>query len=151
MQLKFFYCKNCGKIIAIVKDSGVQTFCCGEAMIELLPQNDDETLSEKHVPIIKVEGNTVSVTVGAKSHPSEVSHFIEWILLQTDKGIQQKWLNPGNSPNVEFAIMTGEKVEAAYDYCNIHNLWKSKGKPIFQPKLTLAKEQNYGQIGGCCE
>lgn len=125
MQLKFYYCRHCGKIISIVKDSGMKTICCSEEMLELIPGTSDG-VSEKHVPIIKVSGNTVSVTVGSKLHPSETAHYIEWILLQTDKGIQQKWLKPGNSPSVDFAVMTGERVQAAYEYCNIHKLWKSQ-------------------------
>ena len=125
MQLKFYYCRHCGKIISIVKDSVVKTICCSEEMLELLPGTTDG-VSEKHIPIIKISGNTVSVTVGSKLHPSETAHYIEWILLQTDKGIQQKWLKPGNSPSVDFAVMTGERVQAAYEYCNIHKLWKSQ-------------------------
>lgn len=135
MQLKFYYCKHCGKIIAIVKNSGTPTICCGEAMVELIPGTTDGPV-EKHVPVIKVSGNTVSVTVGAKIHPSETEHYIEWILLQTDKGIQQKWLDPGNSPNVDFAIMSGEKVEAAFEYCNIHKLWKADYK---KPSVCIKK------------
>lgn len=124
MQLKFFYCKTCGKIIAIVKDSAVPTVCCGSEMEELVPGVSDWA-GEKHVPVIKVLGNTVSVTVGAKIHPSEKEHYIEWILLQTDRGVQQKWLKAGNAPKAEFAIMSGERVEAAYEYCNIHKLWRA--------------------------
>ena len=135
MQLKFYYCKHCGKIIAIVKNSGTPTICCGEAMVELIAGTTDGP-AEKHVPVIKVSGNTVSVTVGAKIHPSETEHYIEWILLQTDKGIQQKWLDPGNSPNVDFAIMSGEKVEAAFEYCNIHKLWKADYK---KPAVCIKK------------
>ncbi|MBQ0052020.1 MAG: desulfoferrodoxin [Treponema sp.] len=127
MQLKFYYCRHCGKIIAIVKDSSVPTICCGEEMVELIPGVSDGN-AEKHVPVIKVMGNTVTVTVGSKIHPSEESHYIEWILLQTDRGIQQKWLRPGNAPQADFAIMTGERVEAAYEYCNVHRLWKVDNK-----------------------
>lgn len=143
MQLKFYYCKHCGKIIAMVKDAGTETICCGEEMSELLPGTSDGDV-EKHVPVIKVSGNTVTVTVGSKLHPSEASHFIEWILLQTDKGIQQKWLKPGNSPNVDFAIMTGEKVEAAFEYCNIHKLFK--GDKIEGQKQI---QKDYCGFGGC--
>ncbi|MCQ2596991.1 MAG: desulfoferrodoxin [Treponema sp.] len=125
MQLKFYHCKKCGKIIAIVKDSGVSTICCGEAMEELVPGVSDG-MAEAHVPVIKINGNTVTVTVGSRLHPSQEEHYIEWILLQTDKGIQQKWLKPGNAPEVEFAVMTGEHVKAAYEYCNIHKLWTKK-------------------------
>ena len=106
-----------------------------KAMVELIPGTTDGP-AEKHVPVIKVSGNTVSVTVGAKIHPSETEHYIEWILLQTDKGIQQKWLDPGNSPNVDFAIMSGEKVEAAFEYCNIHKLWKADYK---KPAVCIKK------------
>ena len=63
MELKFYYCKYCGKIIAIVRDGGTPTICCGEAMSELIPSQSDGSL-EKHVPVIKVKGNHVSVTVG---------------------------------------------------------------------------------------
>lgn len=124
MKLKFYYCKHCGKIIALVKDSGTPTICCGEVMEELVPQVQ-EGLMEKHVPVIKVTGNMVSVVVGSKIHPSEEKHFIEWILLNTDRGIQQKWLSPGESPMADFAIMTGERVEAAYEFCSLHKLWKA--------------------------
>lgn len=124
MQLKFYHCPKCGKIIAIVKDSGTPTICCGAEMEELIPGVSD-TLSEKHVPVIKVSENKVTVTVGSKIHPSEEDHYIEWILLQTDKGIQTKCLKPGNMPEVEFAVMTGERVKAAYEFCNVHKLWKT--------------------------
>lgn len=83
MQLKFYFCRHCGKIVAIVKDSGTPTVCCGEEMQALVPGTSDGA-SEKHIPVIKVSGNTVSVTVGSKLHPSESEHYIEWILLQTD-------------------------------------------------------------------
>lgn len=94
-------------------------------MQELVPGTSDGT-AEKHIPVIKVSGNTVSVTVGSKIHPSVSEHYIEWILLQTDRGVQQKWLSPGMIPEAEFAIMVGEKVEAAYEYCNVHSLWKAE-------------------------
>ena len=124
MELKFFYCKHCGKIVAIVKDSGMPTICCGEPMEALLPATTDGA-TEKHVPIIRVDGNIVTVTVGSKTHPMETEHYIEWILLQTNLGSQQKCLKPGQEPKADFAIITGEKIEAAYEYCNIHKLWKA--------------------------
>ena len=37
MEVKFYYCKHCGKIIVVVKDSGVPTVCCGENMTEMIP------------------------------------------------------------------------------------------------------------------
>ena len=124
MELKFYYCKYCGKIIAIVWDGGTPTICCGEAMSELIPSQSDGSL-EKHVPVIKVKGNHVLVTVGTAEHPMVAEHYIEWILLQTDMGIQKKWLKPGDIPKADFMMVAGEKVQAAYEYCNVHKLWKA--------------------------
>ena len=124
MDLKFYYCKNCGKIIAIVKDTKLPTICCGEAMLELVPGVTDAA-AEKHVPVISVEGNVVTVSVGEVSHPMLEEHYIEWVLLQTNKGIQKKWLKPGEEPKARFILDEGEKAVAAYEYCNLHNLWKA--------------------------
>lgn len=124
MELKFFFCKLCGKIVTIIKDSGTPTVCCGEAMTELLPGTTDAA-TEKHVPVIAANGNTVTVTVGSTLHPMLEEHYIEWIVLQTNLGIQKKCLKPGQEPKAEFALLPGEKVEAAYEYCNLHKLWKA--------------------------
>ena len=64
MELKFYRCKVCGKIIAIVKDTGVPTICCGEEMEQIIPGTTDAAV-EKHVPVITVNGNTVEVKVGS--------------------------------------------------------------------------------------
>lgn len=122
MDVKFFVCKHCKKIITMIKETAVPTICCGEAMSELLP--NVEGASEKHTPVIKVEGNLVTVSVGEVTHPMEESHFIEWIILVTDKGIQKKNLIPGDAPVAQFALLDGEKVETAYEHCNLHGLWK---------------------------
>ena len=51
-------------------------------------------------------------------------HYIEWIVLVTDKGIQKKLLKPGQEPKAEFALLDGEKVTGAFEFCNLHKLWK---------------------------
>ena len=53
MELKFYRCKVCGKIIAIVKDTGVPTICCGEEMEQIIPGTTDAAV-EKHVPVVTV-------------------------------------------------------------------------------------------------
>ena len=124
MQERYFYCSHCGNIAVKVKDAGVPLVCCGSPMTELEAGAVDASL-EKHVPVVKREGNVATVQVGETLHPSLPEHYIEWILLQTNLGIQQKWLKPGQEPKADFAIITGEKIEAAYEYCNIHKLWKA--------------------------
>ena len=125
MQLKFFYCPHCGKIISIVKDSGVETICCGQPMKPLIPGTTDGA-KEKHLPVITADKQKITVTVGETLHPSLPEHYIEWILLQTDKGIQQKMLNPRDKPDAEFVFLPDEKIIAAYEYCNLHKLWKTE-------------------------
>lgn len=124
MELKFYYCKTCGKVIALVEDSSTPTICCGETMERMIPCTTDGAF-EKHVPIIRVEGNRVSIIVGAQMHPMIKEHYIQWVLLETNRGFQRKFLHPGDFPKADFIMISGEKVVAAYEYCNLHKLWKS--------------------------
>lgn len=124
MEQKFYICKHCGNIVAMVKDAGVPVVCCGERMAELIPGTSDGA-AEKHVPVYVVDGNLVNVTVGAVEHPMLENHYIEWISIQTNYGNQRKVLKPGEAPKASFALLDGEKVEAVYAYCNLHGLWKA--------------------------
>lgn len=124
MEQRFYICKHCGNIVAMVKNKGVPIQCCGEKMTEIIPGTADAA-AEKHVPVYTVEGNTVHVTVGAVAHPMTEEHFIEWVSLQTKAGNQRKALHPGSVPTVCFALCPGDEVEAVYAYCNLHSLWKA--------------------------
>lgn len=125
MELKFYSCEICGKIIAMVKDTGVPTICCGQPMKEIVPGSVDAA-AEKHVPVVSVDGNIVTVEVGSVPHPMAEEHYIEWIVLSTKEGMQCKELNPGDEPKAEFALTDGDEVIGALAYCNLHSLWKSK-------------------------
>lgn len=118
-------CEGCGKIVAVVKGSACPTKCCGEPMVEMVPNTTDGA-HEKHVPVIKVEGNLVTVTVGSVEHPMLEEHSIEWIMLETKEGRQRKTLKPGMKPQAVFAITEGDEVVAAYEYCNLHGFWKAE-------------------------
>ena len=124
MEQKFYICKHCGNIVAMVKDAGVPIVCCGERMTELIPGTSDGA-AEKHVPVYVADGNLVNVTVGTVEHPMLENHYIEWISVQTNYGNQRKVLKPGEAPKASFALLDGEKVEAVYAYCNLHGLWKA--------------------------
>ena len=125
MELKFYRCKHCGKIIAIVNDTKVPTICCGEAMEELIPGTTDAAV-EKHVPVITKNGNIIEVKVGSVEHPMAPEHYIEWIALRTMQGNQRKILKPGDAPVATFALVDGDEVIEAFAYCNLHSLWVSK-------------------------
>ena len=124
MEQKFYVCKHCGKIIAVVKESGVPVMCCGQKMTEIVPGSVDAA-AEKHVPVWTVEGNTVKVKVGEVAHPMLPEHYIEWVSLQSKCGNQRKQLRPGDAPEVSFALTDGDEVEAVYAYCYLHSLWKA--------------------------
>lgn len=123
--MKFYVCKHCGNIIAYAKNKGVPVMCCGEKMSELVPGSVDAA-TEKHVPVILVEGNKVTVTVGEVEHPMAEEHFIEWIALETQEGNQRKELKPGSKPQAVFMLAETDKAVAAYAYCNLHGLWKAE-------------------------
>ena len=124
MEQKFFKCNRCGNIIAMVKSSGVSVVCCGEKMQELIPGTVEASV-EKHLPVYKVEGNKVFVTVGSVAHPMTEEHLIEWVSLQTKFGNQRKAIKAADAPEVCFTMCEGDEVEAVYAYCNLHGLWKA--------------------------
>lgn len=124
MEQKFYICQHCGNIVAYVKSSGVPVFCCGKKMQEIIPGTTDASV-EKHVPMIRVDGNKVAISVGTVEHPMLPEHFIEWISLETKEGNQRKVLYQGTQPKAEFIITDTDEVVAAYAYCNLHSLWKA--------------------------
>ena len=124
-DIRFFICKHCGNIITMVHDAKVPVVCCGEKMSELVPGSTDAA-TEKHVPVVEVNGTEVKVKVGSVAHPMEEKHFIQWIYLQTKEGVQSKHLKPHESPEAVFALTAGDKAVAAYEYCNLHGLWKKE-------------------------
>lgn len=123
--MKFFKCRHCGKIIAVVNERNVPTICCGEPMSEMVPNTSDGAF-EKHVPVYEVKDNVVTVTVGEVKHPMIENHYIEWIAIETNFGNQRKILKPGEEPVVKFALLEGEKVIRVVEHCNLHGLYATK-------------------------
>ena len=123
--MKFFKCRHCGKIIAIVNERNVPTICCGEPMSEMIPNTSDGAF-EKHVPVYEVKDNVVTVTVGEVKHPMMENHYIEWVAIETNFGNQRKVLKPGEEPVVKFALLEGEKVIRVVEHCNLHGLYATK-------------------------
>ncbi len=119
--MNFYKCKRCGNVSIQEKPLGE---CSGDAE-ELIP-NTTDAAGEKHVPVAEVNGSTVTVRVGSVEHPMLEVHYITWIVLETSKGYQKKNLNPGEKPVAVFALAEGEAPVAAYEYCNLHGLWKSE-------------------------
>lgn len=124
-MVKLFKCAHCGNIIEMVEDKGVKVLCCGEPM-QLLDPNTTDAAQEKHVPVVTVEGNKVTVNVGSAEHPMTEEHHIAFVILETDKGVQKKYLDKTGKPEAVFALVEGENPVAAYEYCNLHGFWKKE-------------------------
>lgn len=122
--MKFYICDTCGNLIQSIWESGAKIVCCGHQMRELIPGTTDGA-AEKHVPVISRDGNKVIVSVGSIAHPMIPEHYIQWIVLETRKGSQRVELSPLDEPKAEFLLTEGDEVIAAYEYCNLHSLWKS--------------------------
>ncbi len=120
--MKLYQCEGCKKIVGMIQPSKCPTKCCGEPMQEMVPNTTDAAV-EKHVPVVKVEGSLVTVTVGETIHPMTEAHQIMWILLETNQGRCRKNLPVSGEPKAVFALAPGEKPVAAYEYCNLHGLW----------------------------
>ena len=122
---KFYVCEKCGNLVGMIHASGVPMVCCGQKMTEIIP-GTVEASREKHIPVVSVDGKTVTVTVGSVLHPMTAEHSIEWVYLQTCRGGQRKTLSPDAAPTVTFALAEDECPVAVYAYCNLHGLWKTE-------------------------
>jgi len=122
-KLKFFVCKHCGNIALLVNDSGAPLVCCGEQMAVMQP-NTTEASVEKHLPVVSLSDDTISIKIGSAPHPMESEHHIAFVYVETKRGGQRKYLKVGEEPSVEFCL-TDDKPVAVYAYCNKHGLWKT--------------------------
>lgn len=125
MSLEFYQCLHCGNIAVKPFDAGVPLVCCGENM-KLVDPNTTDAAQEKHVPVVTVEGNLVTVEVGSVAHPMEEDHYITFVALETKKGYQIAEFLAGEAPKAVFAVVEGDEPVAAYEYCNKHGLWKAE-------------------------
>ena len=123
--MKVFKCAKCGNMISYLQKDECDVKCCGETMVEIVP-NTTDAAGEKHVPVIEIDGNIVTVKVGSVEHPMMDAHYIQWIAIETEQGRQRKTLSPGEKPEAKFALVDGDKVKEAYEYCNLHGLWKAE-------------------------
>ena len=121
-KLVFYKCEHCGNVVVKLHDSGVPLVCCGEEMVTLVADSTDAA-TEKHVPQVTVTGNSMHVQVGSVEHPMLDVHWIEFIVVETKKGFQMKWLNPGDAPVADFVLDPEDEALRVFEMCNIHGLW----------------------------
>lgn len=148
MDQRFYKCSHCGKIVAIVKETGVPIICCGTKMNEIIAGSVDAA-KEKHVPVFEIKDNKVIVTVGETLHPMTAEHSIEWVSIKTKQGNQRKVLAKDSKPQVTFALCEDDELIAVYAYCNLHGLWIAENTTQATCKTEPAKTLANGDYIVC--
>ncbi|MBO5738741.1 desulfoferrodoxin FeS4 iron-binding domain-containing protein [bacterium] len=124
-KLEIYKCNICGNLVQVLINGMGELVCCGEPMQLLIPKTteEDTSLVEKHVPIIKQEENARFVKL--EHHPMTKEHFIQFIeVYSKDKSsLYLKFFNP-NEP-AELDITYFEKDINAIEHCNLHGLWRN--------------------------
>lgn len=122
--MNFYKCEEC---LSIAMEIVPGKQACAKNFHELKP-NTTDAAGEKHVPAVENNGDKILVKVGEIEHPMLEEHHIMWIYLETEQGGFLKKLSPGQKPEAEFCLPAGDKPVAAYEYCNLHGLWKKEIK-----------------------
>lgn len=115
-MLRVYQCEKCKKTIVTKEDLKI------EGWKELIAGTTDAA-REKHVPQVTVDGCCVKVNVGSVEHPMSVEHLIEWVAVETEQGVEVKYLKATDSPKCTFVLADGDKLVKVYAYCNLHGVW----------------------------
>jgi superoxide reductase len=119
-----YYCKECGHVVFVAVPGAPTLVCCGEKMTRLEAKTHDAG-REKHVPVIIPNGDTTTIKIGSAPHPMTKEHHIEFIeVVRKDGKTGMVKLDPMGAPEATFN-MKAEDIEAVYEFCNIHGLWKA--------------------------
>lgn len=122
-QNEIYKCELCGNIVSVNHAASGTLVCCGKDM-SLLQENTVEASKEKHIPVIEISEDSVTVKVGSTEHPMDANHYIEWIEVECNGNVIKKYLQPGEAPNMVINIAEAI-ITKARAYCNIHGLWSS--------------------------
>lgn len=123
-KAEVYKCSVCGNIVEVNYVGGGELHCCGKAM-NLLTENTEDAVTEKHIPIIAKVGNGIKVIVGEVEHPMKQSHYIEWIELMVEDKMYKQFLSPEQKPEAIFELSVAGKI-VVREYCNLHGLWKAE-------------------------
>ena len=124
MKKKFLRCPICGNLVEVINDSNVPIICCGKPMEELVA-NSTDAATEKHVPVVEVNNELVTITIGSTLHPMNEDHYIMWIHVFTNLREYHFNLKPGDNPQVKFNKDINEEIIEVNAYCNLHGLWSA--------------------------
>lgn len=119
-KAEFYKCEHCGNVVGMLSKGGGTLVCCGEPM-KLLEAKTADAGSEKHVPLVLPEKGKLVAWCGEIPHPMTAEHHIVFIALESERGLEIRYMEVGHPAEAEFAPVEHGTV---YAYCNIHGLWK---------------------------
>lgn len=124
-KLELYKCNICHNLVEVLSEGNGELVCCGNLM-ELIPTNtsEDESINDKHIPIITKTIDGVQIRVGATKHPMTEEHHINFIqAISSDKKyVKTKFLSTEEDPML--CIKCDCKSLWARALCNIHGLFK---------------------------
>ena len=101
-KLELYKCSICGNLVQVLLSGTGELVCCNQPMEKLCPKtNEDNELSEKHIPVIEQENDKKFVRL--TKHPMIPEHYIQFIEVFTkDKSkVYLKFLNPNEKAELE--------------------------------------------------
>lgn len=122
--MKLYVCPICGNVVEKVIDKGVPVVCCGKPMVEL-KANTTDGATEKHVPVLSIHEDTLTVKVGEVPHPMTEEHLITTIIAVLGHQVLRADLTASDQPEATFALGGYHGDIEVYEYCNLHGLWKA--------------------------
>ena len=120
--MNFYRCNNCNEISINIFNNKSKMSCCKNEIEELKTNTFLEEIDNHLIQVRKI-GNFVTITIGKEEHPMLDIHYISWVILETNKGIQYKHLNVGDTPIVDFLVGEYEEIINVFAYCTLHLLW----------------------------
>lgn len=90
---------------------------------ELIPEIDEDN---SHNIKINQIGRLVTLTIDDGLHPMIETHYIKFVVLETNLGFKVRNLLIGDKLALDFVLLTNEEVVNIYLYCNVHSLIKMK-------------------------
>ena len=126
-RLELYRCEICGNLVQVILPGEGELVCCGQPMELVKGKNQEEMITEKHVPVFKVNENGQDIVqVGTILHPMNDDHFIMFIeTISEDKNhVQLQYLHPGEEAKMILEKKIGKTL--AYEFCNLHGLWEGE-------------------------
>ncbi|MBR4036083.1 MAG: helix-turn-helix domain-containing protein [Oscillospiraceae bacterium] len=121
LRSRFYVCPVCGNVIHAT--GGAVISCCGIT----LPPMEAESTDADHLPTIEMIEDEWYVTV---NHPMTKEHYISFMAVMYDNGIQITKLYPEGVAEARFRF---SRAKGLYLLCNRHGLYKIQvrsGKPV---------------------